>query len=86
MLIDVTIFYQIGNFIGGVGDFNKRVLREFVSCHQFTHLNPLSALRQFLWSFRYDDGKTIQAKSLVLFYSPAFYTVAVFLQANEYIK
>ena len=44
---------QIGNFIGGAADFNRRVLAEFVSCHQFTHLNPLSALRQFLWSFRF---------------------------------
>ena len=44
---------QIGNFIGGAADFNRRVLREFVSCHQFTHLTLVSALRQFLWSFRY---------------------------------
>ena len=44
---------QIGNFIGGAGDFNRRVLREFVSCHQFTHLTLVSALRQFLWSFRF---------------------------------
>ena len=49
---------QIGNFIGGAADFNRRVLAEFVSCHQFTHLNPLSALRQFLWSFRFASLNT----------------------------
>lgn len=43
---------QIGQFIGGHGDFNRSVLREFVACHQFTHLILVQALRQFLWSFR----------------------------------
>ncbi len=43
---------QIGQFIGGHAPFNQSVLREFVRCHQFTHLILVQALRQFLWSFR----------------------------------
>jgi len=43
---------QIGAFIGGHHDFNKKVLSEFVALHEFTHLILVQALRQFLWSFR----------------------------------
>lgn len=43
---------QIGQFIGGHADFNQTVLKEFVRCHEFTHLILVQALRQFLWSFR----------------------------------
>ncbi|KAF0760930.1 cytohesin-1 [Aphis craccivora] len=42
----------IGDYLGERNDFNERVLREFVSLHDFTDLILVQALRQFLWSFR----------------------------------
>ncbi|MGH0189769.1 UNVERIFIED_CONTAM: hypothetical protein FKN15_038323 [Acipenser sinensis] len=38
--------------IGVMDDFNIRVLHAFVDLHEFTDLNLVQALRQFLWSFR----------------------------------
>uniref|UniRef100_A0A671RBX9 Cytohesin-2 n=1 Tax=Sinocyclocheilus anshuiensis TaxID=1608454 RepID=A0A671RBX9_9TELE len=35
-----------------VNDFNIKVLQAFVDLHEFTDLNLVQALRQFLWSFR----------------------------------
>jgi len=43
---------QIGAVLGGHKEFNKQVLSEYVSLHEFTHLILVTALRQFLWSFR----------------------------------
>jgi len=43
---------QIGAVLGGHKDFNKQVLSEYVGLHEFTHLILVTALRQFLWSFR----------------------------------
>ena len=48
---------QIGKFIGGHEKFNRAVLEEFAKCHEFTHLILVQALRQFLWSFRYERKK-----------------------------
>ncbi|KAL7394290.1 hypothetical protein ABVT39_023719 [Epinephelus coioides] len=36
----------------GRDDFNIKVLQAFVDLHEFTDLNLVQALRQFLWSFR----------------------------------
>ena len=33
-------------------EFNLQVLHAFVQLHEFTDLNLVQALRQFLWSFR----------------------------------
>lgn len=33
-------------------DFNIKVLHAFLELHEFTDLNLVQALRQFLWSFR----------------------------------
>ena len=43
---------QIGVVLGGHKDFNKQVLFEYVRLHEFTNLILVTALRQFLWSFR----------------------------------
>ncbi|MGH0183579.1 UNVERIFIED_CONTAM: hypothetical protein FKN15_019560 [Acipenser sinensis] len=42
----------IGDYLGERDDFNIRVLHAFVDLHEFTDLNLVQALRQFLWSFR----------------------------------
>ncbi|XP_075919751.1 cytohesin-2-like isoform X2 [Petromyzon marinus] len=42
----------IGNYLGERDDFNLAVLKAFVELHEFTNLNLVQALRQFLWSFR----------------------------------
>jgi len=42
----------IGEYLGERHDFNIAVLREFVTCHEFTDMILVQALRQFLWSFR----------------------------------
>ncbi|XP_046709871.1 cytohesin-1b isoform X5 [Silurus meridionalis] len=42
----------IGDYLGERDDFNIEVLHSFVELHEFTDLNLVQALRQFLWSFR----------------------------------
>uniref|UniRef100_A0A2K6MXJ9 Cytohesin 1 n=1 Tax=Rhinopithecus bieti TaxID=61621 RepID=A0A2K6MXJ9_RHIBE len=43
----------IGDYLGERQDeFNIQVLHAFVELHEFTDLNLVQALRQFLWSFR----------------------------------
>ncbi|KAG7280664.1 hypothetical protein CRUP_023283 [Coryphaenoides rupestris] len=42
----------IGDYLGERDDFNIQVLHVFVQLHEFTDLNLVQALRQFLWSFR----------------------------------
>ncbi|GAA6096380.1 cytohesin-1a isoform X1 [Tachysurus ichikawai] len=42
----------IGDYLGERDDFNIKVLHAFVELHEFTDLNLVQALRQFLWSFR----------------------------------
>ncbi|NP_001090523.1 cytohesin 2 [Xenopus laevis] len=42
----------IGDYLGERDDFNISVLHSFVDLHEFTDLNLVQALRQFLWSFR----------------------------------
>ncbi|CAM9170573.1 unnamed protein product, partial [Lampetra fluviatilis] len=42
----------IGTYLGERDDFNLAVLKSFVELHEFTNLNLVQALRQFLWSFR----------------------------------
>eukprot|EP00063_Salmo_salar_P060866 XP_014035701.1 PREDICTED: cytohesin-1-like isoform X2 [Salmo salar] len=42
----------IGDYLGEREDFNLEVLQAFVELHEFTDLNLVQALRQFLWSFR----------------------------------
>ena len=44
----------IGDYLGEKSDFNEAVLKSFVDLHDFTDLILVQALRQFLWSFRYD--------------------------------
>ncbi|XP_041941409.1 cytohesin-3-like isoform X2 [Alosa sapidissima] len=42
----------IGNFLGEREDMHLRILKAFVDLHEFSDLNLVQALRQFLWSFR----------------------------------
>ncbi|KAF7204100.1 cytohesin-1b isoform X3 [Nothobranchius furzeri] len=42
----------IGNYLGERDEFNIKVLYAFLDLHEFTDLNLVQALRQFLWSFR----------------------------------
>ncbi|KAJ1173658.1 hypothetical protein NDU88_005484 [Pleurodeles waltl] len=42
----------IGDYLGERHPFNLQVLQAFVECHEFSNLNLVQALRQFLWSFR----------------------------------
>ncbi|KAI4873935.1 hypothetical protein NFI96_010853 [Prochilodus magdalenae] len=42
----------IGDYLGERDEFNIEVLHAFVELHEFTDLNLVQALRQFLWSFR----------------------------------
>uniref|UniRef100_A0AAQ5ZEV4 Cytohesin 1b n=1 Tax=Amphiprion ocellaris TaxID=80972 RepID=A0AAQ5ZEV4_AMPOC len=42
----------IGDYLGERDDFNIEVLHAFLELHEFTDLNLVQALRQFLWSFR----------------------------------
>uniref|UniRef100_A0A3Q3L1Y6 Cytohesin 1b n=1 Tax=Mastacembelus armatus TaxID=205130 RepID=A0A3Q3L1Y6_9TELE len=42
----------IGDYLGERDDFNIKVLHAFLDLHEFTDLNLVQALRQFLWSFR----------------------------------
>uniref|UniRef100_A0A8D2IWI7 Cytohesin 1 n=1 Tax=Varanus komodoensis TaxID=61221 RepID=A0A8D2IWI7_VARKO len=42
----------IGDYLGERDEFNIQVLHSFVELHEFTDLNLVQALRQFLWSFR----------------------------------
>ncbi|XP_072102456.1 cytohesin-2 isoform X1 [Mobula birostris] len=42
----------IGDYLGERDEFNIKVLHAFVELHEFTDLNLVQALRQFLWSFR----------------------------------
>lgn len=42
----------IGNYLGEKADLNLAVLAAFVRQHEFTNMLLVSALRQFLWSFR----------------------------------
>uniref|UniRef100_UPI00358F0540 cytohesin-1-like n=3 Tax=Myxine glutinosa TaxID=7769 RepID=UPI00358F0540 len=42
----------IGEYLGERDTFNLQVLQAFVDLHEFTGLNLVQALRQFLWSFR----------------------------------
>uniref|UniRef100_H3AGR3 Cytohesin-2 n=1 Tax=Latimeria chalumnae TaxID=7897 RepID=H3AGR3_LATCH len=42
----------IGDYLGERDEFNIKVLHAFVDLHEFTDLNLVQALRQFLWSFR----------------------------------
>ncbi|KAI4807772.1 hypothetical protein KUCAC02_027558 [Chaenocephalus aceratus] len=42
----------IGDYLGERDDFNIEVLHAFLELHEFSDLNLVQALRQFLWSFR----------------------------------
>ncbi|KAI1886673.1 hypothetical protein AGOR_G00198220 [Albula goreensis] len=42
----------IGDFLGEREDMHLQVLKAFVELHEFSDLNLVQALRQFLWSFR----------------------------------
>ncbi|XP_059204016.1 cytohesin-2-like isoform X2 [Centropristis striata] len=42
----------IGNFLGEREEMHLKVLKAFVGLHEFSDLNLVQALRQFLWSFR----------------------------------
>nr|XP_048307818.1 cytohesin-1 isoform X4 [Myodes glareolus] len=42
----------IGDYLGERDEFSIQVLHAFVELHEFTDLNLVQALRQFLWSFR----------------------------------
>ncbi|XP_060713456.1 cytohesin-1b isoform X1 [Tachysurus vachellii] len=42
----------IGDYLGERDEFNIKILHAFVELHEFTDLNLVQALRQFLWSFR----------------------------------
>ncbi|KAJ8263904.1 hypothetical protein GJAV_G00142910 [Gymnothorax javanicus] len=42
----------IGDFLGERGDMHLQILKAFGELHEFTDLNLVQALRQFLWSFR----------------------------------
>ncbi|GAB1292096.1 Cytohesin-2 [Apodemus speciosus] len=42
----------IGDYLGEREELNLSVLHAFVDLHEFTDLNLVQALRQFLWSFR----------------------------------
>ncbi|XP_054898605.1 cytohesin-1b isoform X2 [Poeciliopsis prolifica] len=42
----------IGDYLGERDEFNIKVLHAFLDLHEFTDLNLVQALRQFLWSFR----------------------------------
>ncbi|KAM6957221.1 cytohesin-3 [Aplochiton taeniatus] len=42
----------IGNFLGEREEMHLKVLKAFVDLHEFSDLNLVQALRQFLWSFR----------------------------------
>ncbi|XP_028934302.1 cytohesin-4 isoform X2 [Ornithorhynchus anatinus] len=42
----------IGDYLGERDPLNLQVLQAFVELHQFSNLNLVQALRQFLWSFR----------------------------------
>lgn len=42
----------IGNFLGERKEMHLAVLKAFVELHEFSDLNLVQALRQFLWSFR----------------------------------
>uniref|UniRef100_A0A667ZCU0 Cytohesin 4a n=1 Tax=Myripristis murdjan TaxID=586833 RepID=A0A667ZCU0_9TELE len=42
----------IGNFLGEREEMHLEILQAFVGLHEFSDLNLVQALRQFLWSFR----------------------------------
>ncbi|XP_073351441.1 cytohesin-4-like [Pagrus major] len=42
----------IGNFLGEWEEMHLLILKAFVGLHEFSDLNLVQALRQFLWSFR----------------------------------
>ncbi|XP_074552690.1 cytohesin-4-like [Halichoeres trimaculatus] len=42
----------IGNFLGERNPMHMEILKVFVGLHEFSDLNLVQALRQFLWSFR----------------------------------
>ncbi|XP_076839079.1 cytohesin-1-like isoform X2 [Brachyhypopomus gauderio] len=42
----------IGNYLGERDEFHLKILKSFVDLHEFSDLNLVQALRQFLWSFR----------------------------------
>ncbi|XP_068193911.1 cytohesin-4-like isoform X3 [Antennarius striatus] len=42
----------IGNFLGKREELHLEILKAFVGLHEFSDLNLVQALRQFLWSFR----------------------------------
>ncbi|KAG9263884.1 cytohesin-4 isoform X1 [Astyanax mexicanus] len=42
----------IGIFLGEREEFHLQILKAFVDLHEFSDLNLVQALRQFLWSFR----------------------------------
>ncbi|XP_071398464.1 cytohesin-2 isoform X1 [Centroberyx affinis] len=42
----------IGNFLGEREEMHLKILKAFVGLHEFSDLNLVQALRQFLWSFR----------------------------------
>ncbi|KAJ8345782.1 hypothetical protein SKAU_G00299750 [Synaphobranchus kaupii] len=42
----------IGDFLGEREDVHLQILKAFVDLHEFSDLNLVQALRQFLWSFR----------------------------------
>uniref|UniRef100_A0A3B3RIL3 Cytohesin 4a n=1 Tax=Paramormyrops kingsleyae TaxID=1676925 RepID=A0A3B3RIL3_9TELE len=42
----------IGDFLGERGDMHLKILNCFVDLHEFSDLNLVQGLRQFLWSFR----------------------------------
>ncbi|KAL7989534.1 hypothetical protein Chor_012200 [Crotalus horridus] len=56
----------IGDYLGERDDFNIQVLHSFVELHEFTDLNLVQALRQFLWSFRLPDTCYVLSFAIIM--------------------
>lgn len=52
MRVHVGVCVCVGSCVSCRDDFNIEVLHAFLELHEFTDLNLVQALRQFLWSFR----------------------------------
>ncbi|KAG8129170.1 hypothetical protein E2320_016009 [Naja naja] len=56
----------IGDYLGERDEFNIQVLHSFVELHEFTDLNLVQALRQFLWSFRLPDTCYVLSFAIIM--------------------
>lgn len=50
--VDLWVCVCVGSCVSCRDEFNIKVLHAFLELHEFTDLNLVQALRQFLWSFR----------------------------------